>query len=47
MSKKKKKQKLSQKLKERWVPTDNTRPQVFVDKKKKKNKEACRKDYDE
>ena len=35
MAKKKKRQKLTQMLKDRWLPSDNTRPSVFEDKKKK------------
>lgn len=26
----------------RWLPTDNTRPTVFADKRKTANKAACR-----
>jgi hypothetical protein len=28
--------------KARWLPTDNTRPQVFPDRRAKANKAACR-----
>lgn len=47
MAKKKKRRKLSQITKARWLPTDNTRPQRFVDRKKQANKKECRKgNYD-
>lgn len=39
---KKKRVKLSQRLKNRWLPSDNTRPSVFVDRKKEANKKAAR-----
>ena len=43
----KKRKSLSQTTKYRWLPTDNTRPTVFKDRKKEQNKKACRKNYDQ
>jgi hypothetical protein len=42
MVKKKKRKKLTSILQNRWLPSDNTRPSVFVDRKKQANKKAAR-----
>lgn len=34
--------KIPKKAKGRWVPTNNTRPSVMPDRKKKENKKAAR-----
>jgi hypothetical protein len=42
MAKKKKEKKLTQILKNRWLPNDTTRPQTFADRKKVQDKKAAR-----